>query len=445
MLKSWKKILFLGLPSVLSFAAMTVTGTINLIMVGHLGAIAIAIVGVSNIIMYNVWALFSGIGQTVNYLVAQSYGANDMDRGVKRIQLALVMGLGVAVFAFAAGATVSERILSLISGSDRMAAAGEDYLRLRFYAMAFGIFNFVFHGFFRGVGDTRTPALLSLAGSLGMIFFTYVLTYGKLGFPELGLVGAGWAFFIGEALGLTGALYMYFIRMHPRFHTRVRFEFNRPEAKLIAAESGKLGMQEFAMSISMFIFTAFVGRLGANALAANEVALNVMSLGFMPAFAFSATATILVGQEVGRGEPLSGRRLGTDTAIIGSLFLLVLGTFEFFFAEPIASYYTADSQVSALAAELIKISAFMQIFDGLFNFYAGGLRGIGDTSFLLRTSLLFSLAGFVPLTYLLTFIMGLGSVGAWVSLYLYLTVLGTALMIRFYRTDWLKVKMKVSE
>lgn len=445
MLNSWKKILFLGLPSVLSFATMTVTGTINLVMVGHLGAIAIAIVGVSNIIMYNVWALFSGIGQTVNYLVAQNYGANDMGRGVKRTQIALVMCLGVAVFAFAAGSTVSERILALISGSDIMAATGEDYLQLRFYAMAFGIFNFVFHGFFRGIGDVRTPALLSLVGSLAMIFFTYVLTYGKLGFPDMGLVGAGWAFFIGEALGLTGAFYIFFIRMNSRFHTRARIRFNRPEAKLIAVESGKLGMQEFAMSVSMFIFTAFVGRLGENALAANEVALNVMSLGFMPAFAFSATATILVGQEVGRGKPLSGRRLGTDTAIIGSFFLLILGTLEYFLAEPISRLYTGDLQVSMLAAQLIKISAFMQIFDGLFNFYAGGLRGIGDTSFLLRTSLLFSIAGFVPLTYLLTFAMGFGSVGAWVSLYLYLTVLGLTLMIRYYRTDWLQVKMKLSE
>ena len=83
MLKHWKVILLLAIPSIASFASMTVTGTINLIMVGHMGALVIAIVGVTNIIMYNVFAIFSGIGHTVNYLVAQSYGANDMKKGDK--------------------------------------------------------------------------------------------------------------------------------------------------------------------------------------------------------------------------------------------------------------------------------------------------------------------------------------------------------------------------
>ena len=72
--------------------------------------------------------------------------------------------------------------------------------------------------------------------------------------------------------------------------------------------------------MAMFVFTAFVTRLGTNALAANEIALSVMSLGFMPAAAFGSTATILVGQEIGKNRPFVARRMGTETAIIGSLF-----------------------------------------------------------------------------------------------------------------------------
>ncbi len=440
-LMNWKMILLLAFPSVFSFMTQTLTGTVNLIMVGHLGSTAIAIVGVSNIIMYNTWALFSGIGQTVNYLVAQNYGSNTMKKGIERTYIALYLTLGVSVLV-AAGAIFSWSILRVVGGSELLANTGQEYLRLRFFAMIFGIFSFVFHGFFRGIGDTKTPAVLSIAGSVVMIFFTYTLTYGQLGFPKLGLIGAGWGFLLGEIVGLLGCVYVYFIRLQPRYHTRSKVLPRRSEAGLILTESGKLGLQEFSMSISMLIFTAFVGHLGVNALAANEVALNVMSLGFMPAFAFSATSTILVGQEVGRGKPFSGRRIGTDTALIGSLFLLVLGTVEFFFAETIASIYTQNHAVSQLAAELIMISAFMQLFDGLYNFYAGGLRGIGDTTFLLKAATLYSLAVFVPLTYILTFTFGLGSVGAWLSLYIYLTLLALTLLIRFYRTDWISVKMK---
>lgn len=445
MFKHWKVILLLAFPSIFSFATMTLTGTINLIMVGHLGALTIAIVGVSNIIMYNAFAIFSGIGHTVNYLVAQNFGADEMPKGIERTHIALTLCIAVGAILILAGATVSDEILGWIGGSKKLADAGEGYLRLRFYAMALGIFSFVFHGFFRGIGDTKTPAVLSVLTSVTMIIFTYALVYGKMGFPEIGLIGAGWAFLLGESVGFVGCLFVFFILLHKRYQTRSGTKLSRGEAKLILAESGKLGIQEFAMSISMFIFTLFVSRLGTEALAANEVSLNVMSLGFMPAFAFGATATILVGQEIGRGRPLLGRRMGTDTAIIGSLFLLMLGTVEFIFAESIAHFYTQDPAVYKLAAELIKISAFMQLFDGLFNFYAGGLRGIGDTEFMSKASIVLNFMLFVPLTYLLTFVLDWGSAGAWVSLYIFLMLLGLTMMIRFYRTDWLRVQRKEAD
>lgn len=446
MTKNWKAILLLAIPSIVSFASMTVTGTINLIIVGQMGALVIAIVGVANIIMYNAWALFSGMGHTINYLVAQNYGSNDMKKGIQRTYIALYLTVAVAICIFLIGHFASDKILQFIGGTQSAdIVAGELYLRIRFYALTFGIINFVFHGFLRGIGDTVTPMILSLATNGLIIFLTFTLAFGRLGFPDLGLAGAGWAFMIGEAVGLLGCLYVYFIRLHRQYATRSRVQFDAKEAGLIAKESSKLGVQEFSISISMFIFTIFVARLGTDALAANEIALSVMSFGFMPAFAFGATATILVGQYIGQEKPLQARRIGTDTAVLGSIFILILGVIEFFFAEPIARLYTDDPDVYKLAAFLIMISAFLQLLDGWLNFYAGGLRGIGDTSFLLKISSSLGLLLFVPLAYVFIFVFKWGSVGAWLSLYTYLSLFGLSVMIRFYRTDWLKVKLKQAE
>jgi len=445
MLKEWKKILLLAIPSIASFASSTLTGTINLILVGQLGALAIAIVGVSNIIMYNAWALFSGIGHTTNYLVAQNYGSNTMKKGVERTYIAFYLCLAAAACVLLVGLLFPEGIFKLLGSSREMIEEGKTYLQFRFFAMVFSIFTFVFHGFLRGIGDTKTPMISTVIGGALMIFFTYGLTYGKLGFPEIGLVGASIAFFTGELVTFLICAYVYFIKLHPKYETRKRIAFDRSESKLIFGESSKLGIQEFSMAMAMFVFTGFVTRLGTNALAANEVALSVMSLGFMPAFAFGSTATILVGQEIGRGQPFIGRRAGTNTAILGCIFLLILGVIQFFLAEPIARIYTQDVQVYHLAGKLIMISAFLQLFDGLLNFYAGGLRGIGDTSFLLKISLLLGWLLFVPLSYVLTFILELGSIGAWVSLYTYLTAFGISVLVRFYRTNWTTIKLKSVE
>ena len=445
MIKDWKKILLLAIPSIASFAAVTLTGTINLIMVGQLGALAIAIVGVSNIIMYNMWALFSGIGHTVNYMVAQNYGSNTMKKGVERTYIAFYLCIIACLFTFIVGLLFPEGIFRVMGSSIDMIEEGKSYLQIRFFAMIFSIFTFVFHGFFRGIGDTKTPMFSAIIGSVIMIVLTYGLTYGNLGLPNIGLVGAGIAFFIGEVVTFLFCAYVYFIRLHSKYQTRSKVAFNRQESKLILGESSKLGIQEFSMAMAMFVFTAFVTRLGTNALAANEVALSVMSLGFMPAFAFGSTATILVGQEIGKKNPLAGRKAGTNTAILGSIFLFILGVLQFIFAEPIARIYTDDILVYQLASRLIMISAFLQLFDGILNFYAGGLRGIGDTSFLLKTSLILGWVLFIPLSYFLTFVLELSSIGAWISLYTYLTAFGICVMIRFYRTDWSSIQLKTTE
>ncbi|WP_231705847.1 MATE family efflux transporter, partial [Effusibacillus lacus] len=400
--------------------------------------------GISNIVMYNAWALFSGIGHTVNYLVAQNYGANTMKQGVERTYIAFYLCALAGVLVFLIGWFTNDSILRLMGGSPELVGAGSDYLGIRFYAMVFSIFTFAFHGFFRGIEDTKTPMITSLIGNLAVILFTYTLTYGRWGFPELGLAGAGWAILIGEGISFLLSFYVYFIRLHTRYQTRAKVKLNLAESRLILRESSKLGFQEFALSISMFIFTMFVTRLGTHALAANEIALNVMGFGFMPAFAFATTATILVGQEIGKGERLAARRWGTDTALLGSFIMFVLGTVEFFFAEPIARIYTDDPQVYALTAFLLKISAYLQIFDGLLMIYSGGLRGIGDTSFLLWSSLLLSWFLFLPLSYLLTFVLDLKSVGAWVSLYMFIMVYGVTVMTRYYRVDWLSLQAKAA-
>ncbi|MFC4599577.1 MATE family efflux transporter [Cohnella hongkongensis] len=444
LLKSWYGILLLALPSLFAFATQTLTGTINLILVGDLGYVVIAVVGVSNIIMYNVFAIFSGIGHSINYLVAQNFGAGEMRKGMQRMYLALVVSLGVALLIALAGWLASGAVLRLTGGSAELVATGGEYLELRFYAMAFGIISFVFHGFFRGVGDTRTSMIVSIIANVLMVGLTYGLTYGHWGLPDMGIIGAGYALLIGEAVQLAVCLLVFWGPMHKRYQTRKLQNPDWKELKLISQESGKLGLQEFSMSVSMYIFTMFVLTLGDLAAAANEVALSVMSFGFMPAFAFGSTATILVGQGIGEGRPDRAKKAGTNTAVLGAIFLILLGTAELIWAVPIARMYSTDPGVYELAAHLIQVSAYLQIFDGFYNFYAGGLRGIGDTTFLMRASFVLSLFMFVPLTYLFVTVFEWGSMGAWLALYSFLVALGLTVMIRYYRTDFSSVKLKVA-
>src|SRR3954466_9542599 len=138
----------------------------------------------------------------------------------------------------------------------------------------------------------------------------------------------------------------------------------------------------------MLVFTSCITRLGTVAIAANEIALNILSFGFMPSNGFGAASTIGIGQEIGKGRPLKAKRFGLVTVYLGLGFMALFSIFLFLFALPVAKIYTSDAVVYMTAISLIHLASFIQLFFGAQIIYGGGLRGVGDTTFLSRVSLL---------------------------------------------------------
>ncbi|WP_050183293.1 MATE family efflux transporter [Domibacillus robiginosus] len=125
----YKKILVLALPSISSFAAMTVTGTVNLIMVGSRDTLTVAIVGVSNMIMYNVWAFFRARPYS-ELLIAQHYGSDRMERGIKQTGIALYLCIAANLFILFVGLFGSEVILAVRGSSKDLVREGRGYSSL---------------------------------------------------------------------------------------------------------------------------------------------------------------------------------------------------------------------------------------------------------------------------------------------------------------------------
>jgi len=430
------RILRLALPSIATFSSMTLTGMIVLILIGRLGPVDIAVVGISNILLYNTWALFAGVNEAINYLVSQNFGEGLMADGNQRMQIALVLSVILDVLWIVVSFVLPEHILVWLGANAAIVGHGTDYLRIRMLTFSFSMFSNIFYAYMRAVGDTKTPMIISLTTNVILIALTYVLTYGVLGMHGMGLQGAAWSMFCTEALGLALSAYVYYGPYRRRFHTRVWLSMNLQQARIILKESGKLSVMELSMSIGILVFTACITRLGTTAVAANEIALNILSLGFMPANGFGAAATISVGQEVGGNRPLEARRVGLYTVVMGLVFMLLFSLFLWLFALPVSHIYTSDLAVSALAVSLIHIASFIQLFDGGGIILAGGLRGIGDTTFLFRMSLVQNWLIFIPLTLLLTQVLQWGQAGAWVALCTLIVLIGVTNAWRYLRLDW---------
>jgi multidrug resistance protein, MATE family len=437
-----KAILRLAIPSIATFSSMTVTGLLILMIIGKLGATAIAVVGISNILMYNLWALFSGNQGAINYLVAQNFGSGNMKLGNQRMQITLILATMQAILLLMASFILPHFILEIMGSNPTIVKAGAPYVQVRMYAMVFTVFNIVFYAYMRATGDTKTPMNISLINSALVVILTYVLAYGKFGFPNLGLQGAGWSMVAAEGMTFLLNVLVYFHFLDKTYSTRSLVPIEPQQVRLLLVESTKLGITELSNSLGMLVFTSCITRLGTVAIAANEIALNILSFGFMPSNGFGAASTVGIGQEIGKGQPMKARQFGLVTVYLGLGFMALFSIFLFLFALPVAKIYTSNAAVYLTSVSLIHLASFIQLFSGGGIIFAGGLRGVGDTTFLSRTSLLFNWLLFIPFTILLTQIYHFGQTGAWTAYCSLIVLTSLANAWRYTSFHWTSARSK---
>ena len=308
--------------------------------------------------------------------------------------------------------------------------------------MVFTVFNIVFYAYMRATGDTKTPMILSLVNSALVVILTYVLAYGKFGFPDLGLQGAGWSMVAAEGITFLLNVLVYFHFLNKAFSTRSWVPIKWQQVRLLLVESTKLGIMKLSNSLGMLVFTSCITRLGTVAIAANEIALNILSFGFMPSNGFGAASTVGIGQEIGKGRPLEAKRFGLVTVYLGLGFMALFSIFLFLFSLPVAKMYTSDAAVYLTSVSLIHLASFIQLFSGAGIIFAGGLRGVGDTTFLSRTALLLNWLLFIPFTILLTQIYHFGQTGAWTAYCSLIVLTSIANAWRYTSFRWTSARSK---
>jgi len=262
--------------------------------------------------------------------------------------------------------------------------------------------------------------------------------YGEFGLPKLGIFGTGLARSIVN-FGTFAAGLWFATRRQPFVDYRVLTRFWRIDWSLTRqlVVIGAPISVAFLLEYGMFSAAALLmGWLSTDALAAHQIALQVVAILFMVPFGISMAATVRVGHAVGRGDPAGVRRAGVIAMLIGIAFavvctvvvtLLRFGIARLFMGE---SFTNADATI-ALAAELLLVGATYFITDALQTIAAGALRGLNDTRVpLLFAAISYWLVGFCT-AYVLAFHTSLGPPGVWIGLSVGTMVYAALLVIRF--------------
>jgi MATE family multidrug resistance protein len=258
----------------------------------------------------------------------------------------------------------------------------------------------------------------------------WVLIYGRMGFPAMGVEGSGWSTTIARFylfLFLLGALVI-----EERRRPTGLFRVSRAPEWARFRKMLSLGIPasaQITLELSVFaVATMFAGRFEPSALAAHQIVLNASSLTFMVPLGVASAGAVRVGHALGRDDPPGAGRAGWMAIILGSGFMACAGLAFLLGPGPILAVFTADRDVISVALSLLFVAAVFQLFDGLQVVATGVLRGTGETRTPMVTNLLAHWGLGLPMGYALAFWCGWGLFGLWVGLSVGLIAAGLVLV-----------------
>ena len=428
-------------PAVLTMISQTVMSFTDAVMVGRLGAVELAGVGLAGTLVWGLYSFFNGLVNGVNTFVAQDYGAgryrNIGSMTWQGIYFAIFSGVVLFVLSI-----YSTDLFRLLGPEADVQAVGATYLEIRMRGGLFIILWMCFSAFLRGLGDTRTPLKITVLANVLNIAGDYVLIFGKLGFPRLETEGAAIATIFANGVGAVVFFVIFLSKQNATdYATRSGWWPQLRKMRRLSGVGAPIGLQWLLDMGSFIFFSALIGRIGTTELAASEATIRLMSLSFMPVFGVSIAATTLVGQYIGSNEIPFAVRSGQSALRLGFLYTIFIAFVFLVFPGRLVGLINSDPEVVAIGAGIIRMVAVFQIFDGLGIVSNGCLRGAGDTRWAMYIGVGYAWLMFVPLAYVGGFVLKGGALGAWAGATIYIIALGLTFFMRFRSGKWQSIKI----
>lgn len=433
-------IINLAWPVIAEKSSQTLTQIVDMMMVGRLGAVAIASVGLSMMPLQYSIRLFHALNVGTTALVARFTGAGEKSQGGLVLQQSIILSLIIMFFLAITFYALAPQILDLMGAEQEVVIVGTGYLRILVPGFVFMLLRMVGTAALRGVGDTKTPMIVNIMVNVGNIIGNYLLIFGNLGFPEMGVNGAALATSLARAGGAIFLLYLM-AKRHPYLwqETWRSFRLNPRMIKRIARIGLPASAEQLIQRIAQVFFLRIVASLGTTAFAAHQIALKTESLSYMPGMGFAVAATALVGQNLGANKPEESRRSANSACLMAVTVMGFMGVIFYVFSDSFMLLFTDDPRIIELGATCLRIIAFAQIPMAVSFVYAWGLRGAGDTPPVFYATTVSAWVGRLGLGYLFVIVLDMGLAGAWYAMIADWLMRATFMGIRFFGGKWQKV------
>lgn len=375
----------LAWPVIISYLSESMVGLVDTVMVGRLGAASVAAVGVGAQIFGTVNIVVMAIGTGTLALVARHVGAREPREAQRILGQSILAAAVLAVLAITPVLLWPRPFMRLFNVTPDVVELAAAFARRLLLGVPGIAIVFVVAAGLRGAGDTRTPLLVGLIINVINVAGNYVLIFGHLGFPPLGIIGSGLASAIATTTGAMVALALV-TRGGLRLRvSRIDLRPDRDAVRRLLQIGLPAAGEQVLMQIGFFVYLTFAASYGTSSIAAYFIGVRILAVSFLPGLGFAAAASALVGQSLGARDPAQAERATWVATWMCVALMSASGVITFACANQIARGFVDDAAVVEGTVWFIYMLAIAQPLMAMDYVLGGALRGAGDTRFPLLT------------------------------------------------------------
>lgn len=429
----------LSLPIMGGMVSQNVMNLVDTAMVGSLGGVALAAVGMSSVAAFMAQAFLMGLSYGVQAMAARRLGEGQTQVMAVPLNGGLLLAVGLGVPISLALFLLAPSFYPYLVDDPAVVAEGVPYLQARLCAVVAVGMNFSFRGYFNGVNLSRLYLRSLLTMNVCNLALNYLLIFGKLGFPELGALGAG----VGSAIAtyIGTAVYLGLGIRHAREAGFMGGIPDRDNLRIMLQQSVPSGIRQFFFASGMTALFWIVGRVGTTALAAGNVLVNLMLVAILPSIGLGMAAASLVGQALGRGEPDDARQWGWDVTKVAIGVLTLIGLPMVIAPELLLDAFTDDAATIAAGALPLRISGAAMFLDGVGMVLQNALLGAGDSRRIMYAAVGLQWLVFLPAAYLVGPVLGFGLLGIWLAQVGYRALQAGVFAVMWARGGWTDIRV----
>ena len=402
----------IAFPVILSFVGQQMVQIMDTIMVGRLGAVELSAVSLSSAIILNVTMIGLGIAMGLTPLVGIHHARLERQQSGELFQNSMLLN-GIISVLLCGLLLIINPMLTYFGQPESVLEILDGYYYTVTLSLIPYLFFMTFKQFLEGLGNTFYSMLITIGCNVLNIFLNFGFIYGYMGFPEMGVTGAGVATLISRIMMPIAFVVIVVVKKEYR---RYFSYFSR--AALSIKKQWELIKVGFPIAtqltlelFSLTFMTIMMGWLGEKTLAANQIVQTMIGFSFMIANGVASASTILVSHDLGRKDLISIKNHAYSGVHLGIAIMVFFALLYAFGGEYLARIFSNDEDVVAITARLFVVVAFFEVIDGTQVTMLGALRGLTDVKFPMYCALICYILVEIPVGYFLGFKLGLGAEG----------------------------------